>query len=95
LDSKYHIIQYEELFQGSINSTSVYPRIIVKRALEHNAAAVIFAHNHPSGCPKPSMADKNLTKRLAEILAVIEVKVVDHFVIGANTAVSFQVMGLI
>jgi DNA repair protein RadC len=82
LDAQCRVIRYEELFQGTINEAKVYPREVVKRSLELNASAVIFAHNHPSGDPTPSVADKLITERLKLALAVIDVKVVDHLVIG-------------
>lgn len=95
LDNRNHIIQFDEMFHGTINSASVYPREIVKRALSHNAAAIIFAHNHPSGISEPSQADIQLTKRLVEALDVIDVRVLDHFVIGNGEAVSFSERGLL
>ncbi len=76
------------LFRGSIDSASVYPRQVVKRALAHNAAAVIFCHNHPSGVPEPSEADKTLTQRLTEALDLIEVRVLDHFIVGDGEPLS-------
>ena len=82
LDSKHRMLAFEVLFRGSIDSASVYPRQVVKRALAHNAAAVIFCHNHPSGITDPSQADRTLTKRLTEALDLIEVRVLDHFIIG-------------
>jgi len=76
------------LFRGSIDSASVYPRQVVKRALAHNAAAVIFCHNHPSGVTEPSQADRTLTKRLIQALDLIEVRVLDHFIIGDGQPLS-------
>jgi len=95
LDSRHRIISYEELFRGTIDGASVHPREVVRRALQHNAAAVIFAHNHPSGIAEPSQADQRLTGRLTQALALIDVRVLDHFVIGERAAVSFAQRGLI
>ncbi|OQW95952.1 MAG: hypothetical protein BWK79_00650, partial [Beggiatoa sp. IS2] len=82
LDNKHRVIKFEELFYGTIDGASVYPREVVKRALQHNAAAVIFAHNHPSGVAEPSDADIAITRRLREALNLIDVRVLDHFVVG-------------
>ena len=82
MDSKHRMLSFEVLFRGSIDSASVYPRQVVKRALAHNAAAVIFCHNHPSGVTEPSQADRTLTKRLIQALDLIEVRVLDHFIVG-------------
>jgi DNA repair protein RadC len=95
LDAKHQLIQYVEMFRGSIDSASVYPREVVKEALHHNAAAVIFAHNHPSGNPEPSQADKILTQRLKEALMLVEVRSLDHIVVGGRQTVSFAERGLI
>ncbi|MCF6235897.1 MAG: DNA repair protein RadC [Gammaproteobacteria bacterium] len=95
LDNRHRVICFEELFQGTINSASVHPREVVKRVLTHNAAAVIIAHNHPSGVAEPSHADKVITQRLKEALALIDVRLLDHLVIGDNKAVSFVERGLI
>jgi DNA repair protein RadC len=94
LDSKNRVICVEDLFFGSLNSAHIYPREVLKKVLEHNAAAVIFAHNHPSGNPEPSEADKNITQHLRDALALIDVRVLDHIVIG-DTAVSFEQRGLL
>ena len=94
LNSQHQLIEYKELFFGTINSASVYPREVVKEVLAHNAAAVIFAHNHPSGVPEPSHADIAITKRLTEALKLIDVSVLDHIVIG-ETAISMAERGLI
>lgn len=94
LDSQNRVIAYEELFYGTIDSASVYPREVVKTALKSNAAAVIFAHNHPSGVTTPSEADKRITKRLQEALSLIDIRVLDHFIIGQDTF-SFAERGLI
>ncbi len=95
LDAKHQLIQYVEMFRGSIDSASVYPREVVKEALHCNAAAVIFAHNHPSGNSEPSQADKTLTQRLKEALMLIEVRSLDHIVVGGRQTVSFAERGLI
>ena len=88
LDSKHRMLAFEVLFRGSIDSASVYPRQVVKRALVHNAAAVIFCHNHPSGITDPSEADRTLTQRLTEALDLIEVRVLDHFIVGDGEPLS-------
>jgi DNA repair protein RadC len=85
LDTRHQLICYEELFVGSINSASIYPREVVKLVLNTNAAAVIFAHNHPSGNNQPSAADKQITKRLEQALALIDVSVLDHIIVGEDT----------
>ena len=95
LNNRHHIISFDKLFSGTIDGASVYPREVVKRALGHNAAAVIFAHNHPSGIAEPSAADINLTRRLKSALELVEIRVLDHFVIGENQAVSFAERGLL
>lgn len=95
LDTKNRTIAIEELFNGTLTQTSVYPREVVKRALHHNAAAMIFAHNHPSGSTEPSQADKALTTSLKQTLALIDVKVLDHFIVGNGTILSFAENGLI
>jgi DNA repair protein RadC len=95
LDNQHRVIEYEELFRGTIDGASVYPREVVKRALGLNTAAVIFAHNHPSGIAEPSEADKHITQRLKQALNLIDVRVLDHFIIGEGTAFSFAEHGLI
>ncbi|HEY7241957.1 MAG TPA: DNA repair protein RadC [Burkholderiales bacterium] len=95
LDAQHRAIKFEEPFQGTLTQTSVYPREIVKAALACNAAAVIFAHNHPSGVAQPSQADELLTANLKEALALIEVRVLDHFIIAGNQAISFAERGLL
>lgn len=95
LDAQNRTIATEELFKGTLTQTSVYPREVVKRALHHNSAAIIFAHNHPSGVAEPSQADEILTQSLKQALALIDVKVLDHFIVGAGTAMSFAERGLI
>ena len=95
LDAQNRTIATEELFSGTLTQTSVYPREVVKRALHHNAAAMIFAHNHPSGVAEPSQADEILTQSLKQALALVDVKVLDHFIIGGGNAMSFAERGLI
>jgi DNA repair protein RadC len=94
LDAQHRVVASEELFAGTLTQTSVYQREVVKRALHHNAAAVIFAHNHPSGVAEPSRADEMLTRALKEALALVDVKVLDHFVVAGNQCVSFAERGL-
>ena len=93
LDNRHRVIAFDELFTGTLDGASVHPREVVKRALTHNAAAVIFAHNHPSGDAEPSAADISLTRKLAEALALIDVRVLDHFVVGDSEPVSLQERG--
>ncbi|OGA38699.1 MAG: hypothetical protein A3G24_27970 [Betaproteobacteria bacterium RIFCSPLOWO2_12_FULL_62_13] len=95
LDAQNHVLAVEELFRGTLTQTSVYPREVVKRALHHNAAALIFAHNHPSGVAEPSRADEALTQALKQALALVDVKVLDHFVVGGGAAMSFAERGLL
>jgi DNA repair protein RadC len=95
LDAQNRTIAAEELFKGTLTQTSVYPREVVKRALHHNAAAMIFAHNHPSGLAEPSQADEMLTQSLKQALALVDVNVLDHFIVGGGTAMSFAERGLI
>jgi DNA repair protein RadC len=96
LDAQNRLLVAEELFRGTLTQTSVYPREVLKRALAHNAAAVIFAHNHPSGCAEPSAADTRLTHELKRVLALIDVKVVDHFIVaGTAMPLSFAERGLL
>jgi DNA repair protein RadC len=94
LDNRHRVITYEELFTGTIDGASVHPREVVRRALAHNAAALIFAHNHPSGVAEPSAADAAITRRLKEALALIDVRVLDHIVIG-DDAVSLAERGML
>ena len=93
LDSQHRLIHYAELFYGTINAAPVYPREIIKLVLRHNAAAVILAHNHPSGVAEPSGADQRVTERVKDALSTIEVALLDHFVIGAGEVVSFAERG--
>lgn len=93
LDNKHRVIELEEMFYGTVNGASVHPREVVKRALHHNAAAVIFAHNHPSGISEPSHADRHITEQLVEALKLIDVRVLDHIVIGDGELTSFAESG--
>lgn len=95
LDNRHRVMAWEVLFHGTIDACSVYPRTVVKRALQHNCAAVILAHQHPSGEPEPSRADEQITRRLEEALALIDVRLLDHIVIGATASVSFAERGLL
>jgi DNA repair protein RadC len=95
LDAQNHIITTEEMFTGTLTQTSVYPREVVKRALHHNAASVILAHNHPSGIAEQSHADEMLTAELKKALALVDVRVLDHFVIAGNSSLSFVQQGLL
>jgi len=95
LDNKHRMIAFEELFRGTIDSANVYPREVVKHALAHNAAAVIFAHNHPSGIAEPSQADYAITERLKSALSTVDIRVLDHIVVGDGEVVSFAELGKI
>ena len=95
LDNRHRVLRFEELFQGTIDAAAVYPREVVRRALALNAAAVIVAHNHPSGVAEPSRADEQITRRLQEALAVVDIRLLDHFVVGDGEPVSFAERGLL
>ncbi len=95
LDAQHRLVAGEELFRGTLGQTSVYPREVVKRALAHNAGAVILAHNHPSGLAEPSRADEFLTQSLKAALALVDVRVLDHLVVGRGVVVSFAERGLL
>jgi len=95
LDSQHRVLKSVELFRGTLTQASVYPREVVKAALAANAAAVIFAHNHPSGIAQPSRADEMLTRQLKEALALVEIHVLDHFLVAGNQCVSFAERGLL
>ena len=95
LDNQNRLIAYEEMFRGTLTQTSVYPREVVKASLRVNAAAVIFAHNHPSGAAEPSRADELLTRALKDALALVDVKVLDHFIVAGTTTLSFAEKGLL
>jgi len=95
LDTQHRVIATEEMFHGTLGQTSVYPREVVKHALAHNAAAVILAHNHPSGVAEPSQADQLLTSALKQALALVDVRVLDHFIVAAGQTLSFAERGLL
>ena len=97
LDNKHRVIRVEELFYGTIDAASVHPRVVVQKALEYNAAAIIFGHNHPSGITNASQSDKNLTDKLKQALTLIDVRILDHIIVGPdeNTRTSFAEKGLI
>jgi DNA repair protein RadC len=95
LDSQNRLLASEELFRGTLTQTSVYPREVVKTALRHNAAGVIFAHNHPSGVAEPSRADELLTQTLKQALSLVEIKTLDHFIVAGTRTVSFAERGLL
>lgn len=94
LDNQHRLIKYEELFRGTIDGASVYPREVVKKTLDHNAAAVILAHNHPSGTSEPSRSDKAITRRLVDALDLVDIRVLDHIVIGDGETTSFVEAGM-
>lgn len=95
LDNQHRLLGYHELFYGTIDGASVYPREVVKLALAHNAAAVILAHNHPSGVAEPSQADRRITARLQEALGLVDIRVLDHLVVGESEVLSFAEHGLL
>ncbi|MCB1691301.1 MAG: DNA repair protein RadC [Pseudomonadales bacterium] len=95
LDNQHRLIRYEELFFGTIDGASVHPREVVKRVLQYNAAAVIFAHNHPSGLAEPSQADRRITDRLKSALLLVDVRVLDHMIVGDEEVLSFAERGLL
>ena len=95
LDTQHHIIAFEELFHGTLNRANIYLREVVKRVLAHNAAAVVFAHNHPSGIAEPSHSDQHITQRLIYALKIIEVEVLDHIIVGDRDLVSMAERGLL
>ena len=94
MDNRNRVIAFEDMFSGTIDGCSVYPREVVRSALKHNAAAVIFSHNHPSGVAEPSRADEQITKRLKEALALVDIRVLDHMVVG-DEVISFAERGLL
>lgn len=95
LDNQHQVIHFEEMFRGTLDGASVYPREVVKRALALDAKALIFAHNHPSGIAEPSQADRSLTEKLQQVLALVEIRVLDHFIVGDGQPVSFAERGLL
>lgn len=95
LDNRHRVLKTERCFQGTIDGANVYPREVVKRALQLNAAAVIFAHNHPSGTTQPSSEDRVITRRLIDALKLVDIRVLDHFIIGSTECYSFAEAGLL
>lgn len=95
MNSQHRVLAYEPMFKGTLDSTAVYPRVVVQRALELNAGAVILSHQHPSGCTEPSRADRVLTDRLKAALALVDVRVLDHIIVGQGTPYSFAESGLL
>lgn len=95
LDSQHHILGFEELFHGTLTEASVYPREVIKRCLANNAAKIILAHNHPSGNPQPSQADCDMTRLLKEALALVDIHVIDHIIVGNRENLSFAELGLV
>lgn len=93
LDNRHRVLAFEEMFRGTIDGAAVYPREVVKRSLQHNAAAVILAHNHPSGVAEPSQADRHITEQLVKALGLMDIRVLDHLVIGDNDWVSLAARG--
>ena len=93
LDNRHRVIAFEELFQGTVDGASVHPRVVARRALALNAAALIACHNHPSGVAEPSLADRAITSRLHDALALVDVRLIDHFVVGDGEVVSFAERG--
>lgn len=93
LDSRHRLLCVEELFHGSLDGAEVHPRVVVKRALANNAAAIVCGHNHPSGNPEPSAADRAVTARLKQALALVDVRLLDHFIVGAGEPVSMAARG--
>jgi DNA repair protein RadC len=95
LTSQHHLISFERLFRGTVNTSHVHIRVIARKALELNAAALILAHNHPSGIAEPSTADKNITSKIKESLEIFDIKVLDHFIVSSNESCSFAERGLL
>ena len=95
LNNRHQVIEFEELFYGTIDGASIYPREVVKRALNHNAAAVIVVHNHPSGEPEPSPSDVDITSRLKEALSLVGVRLIDHMIVGGDGVISMAERGMV
>ena len=95
LDTRHRVIAFEELFHGTIDGATVYPRVVAEKALRHGAAALIVAHNHPSGVSEPSLADQAITRRLKDALALLDIRLLDHFVVGEGAPVSMAARGLL
>lgn len=95
LSTKHKLIAYEELFHGTVDGSEVHPRVVARKALGHNAAAVVFGHNHPSGDPTPSSADRACASRLKQALALLDIRVLDHFIVGEGKPTSMAAMGMV
>jgi len=95
LDTRHRVIAFEELFYGTIDGATIYPRVVAEKALRHGAAALIVAHNHPSGISEPSLADQAITRRLKEALALLDIRLLDHFVVGEGAPVSMAARGML
>ncbi|MFI4890017.1 MAG: JAB domain-containing protein, partial [Steroidobacterales bacterium] len=95
LDNRHRLIEFEQLFRGTIDGASVYPREVVKQALQWNCAAVIIAHNHPSGVAEPSLADERITLRVRDALALVDIRLLDHIIVGDGASVSLAERGFI
>jgi DNA repair protein RadC len=95
LDNRHFLIAFEQMFRGTIDGTSVYPREVMKDALRHNAAAVILAHNHPSGDPNPSESDERITSRIKTALELVDIRLLDHIVVGKDKCISLAERGKI
>jgi len=95
LDNRHRLIHFEEVFRGTIDGASVHPREVVRQALQYNSAALIFAHNHPSGVAEASQADELITRRLRDALALVDIRVLDHLIVGDNNCLSFAERGLL
>lgn len=95
LDNRHRVMAFEPLFQGTVDGAPVYPRVVLKRAIEHNCAALILVHNHPSGVAKPSHGDRVLTKQLKNLLAEVDIRVLDHFIVGEGEPFSFADAGIL
>lgn len=95
VDTTHRMMAYEVLFSGTVDRAEIHPRVIVQRALHHNAAAVVLAHNHPSGDPEPSAADRAITARIKQSLSLVDVRLLDHFVIGKGDPISMAAKGLV
>jgi len=95
LDTRHRVIAFEELFHGTIDGATVYPRVVAEKALRYGAAALIVAHNHPSGISEPSLADQAITRRLKDALALLDIRLLDHFVVGDGTPVSMAARGML
>jgi len=95
LDTRHRVIAFEELFHGTIDGATVYPRVVAEKALRHGAAALIVAHNHPSGISEPSLADQTITRRLRDALALLDIRLLDHFVVGDGAPVSMAARGML